>query len=203
MHQKNIIMKLSVLIPNLGYTENVKFLLEKLDKNKTDEFTFEVIIFDQSDDDDFKLINEMVKSFEFCTLVRSSVKSISNARLQLLKLAKGEYVVFIDSDDMISDNYLKKIYSSLKINSFPDILLVNYQDCVQNKKPVLNNVKVGDDYESIYEQFMYGGQFASMWRKIFRKDLFNDFDKIDTSIQYGEDWLLSYYIFNNSKTIFL
>ena len=160
------------------------------------------MIFDQSDNNDFQLISKTVKQLPFCTLLHSSIKSISNARIQLLKVAKGEYSVFIDSDDMISDRYLEKIHNSLKINGYPDVLLVNYQNCVKNKKPTINDVNVTNDFNAIYDEFLYGAQFASMWRKIFKTNLFKDFDKIDTSIQYGEDWLLTYYIFNNSKTIF-
>lgn len=42
--------------------------------------------------------------------------SIGKKRQQLLEIAKGEYIVFIDDDDWISPEYIKKILAALSSN---------------------------------------------------------------------------------------
>ena len=80
---------------------------------------------------------------------------------------------------------------------------------------IMNGAKVGSNCiigacslitqgKVIPDNSLVMGAPGKVVRELTEKDILSieDFDKIDTSIQYGEDWLLSYYIFNNSKTIF-
>ena len=67
------------------------------------------------------LINELSKQYngsevEVISLTDSGEKTIGEKRNILLNQAKGEYVCFVDDDDMISKDYILKILTALESN---------------------------------------------------------------------------------------
>jgi glycosyltransferase involved in cell wall biosynthesis len=68
----------------------------------------------------FKKLNKhLTKQIKFCSDVEllanidSGEKSIGLKRNELLRSAKGEYVVFIDDDDWVSNDYVFKILTAI------------------------------------------------------------------------------------------
>lgn len=44
---------------------------------------------------------------EILTLIDNKVRSIGKKRQNLIDIAEGEYIAFIDDDDRVSDNYIE------------------------------------------------------------------------------------------------
>ena len=100
---------ISVIIPCYN---SAKYIVETLDSVKNQTFNdFEIIIVnDGSTDNSEEIINKYIhenKSINIVLVVQDN-KGLSGARNTGAKHAKGEYIVFIDSDDKIHPNYLKK-----------------------------------------------------------------------------------------------
>ena len=85
---------LSILIPTVVGREH---LLERLRSVLNPQLTEDVEVIEQKDNKEI---------------------SIGKKRQELLEKATGEYVVFIDDDDMISEDYVKSIIKALE--SEPD-----------------------------------------------------------------------------------
>lgn len=131
---------------------------------------------------------------------------VTNARLQGVKVAKGEWIGFVDGDDVIeTDMYEFLLENALKYNvsiahcgyqmMFPDGR-VNYfhnTGCIieQDGKKGLIDLLEGTIVE------------PGLWNKLFRKDLFEDLlngnDFIDLSIRINEDLLMNFMLFGHSK----
>lgn len=56
-------------------------------------------------------------SIEIVSLMDQGQRSIGMKRNELKHLAKGDYIVFVDDDDAISDNYLEAITESILLYS--------------------------------------------------------------------------------------
>ena len=129
-------MKLSIIIPYYDTYEETKKLLSILEAQLTDEV--EIIIIEDSQDD-------RVLEFKNCKLIRSKTNyGLSWARNQGIKKAKGEYLVFIDSDDSISDDYIQTILNKINTSDFDycyfswKLMNQGYEVIIKNEPPEWN-----------------------------------------------------------------
>ena len=109
-------MKLSIIIPAYNSQEYLDKLLETLGKQLPTNC--EVIVID----DGSKVPISVPK---WVRLIRKENGGASSARNVGLDNAKGEYIVFIDSDDMVTDDYIAQIMDALKDN--PDYVYLSWE----------------------------------------------------------------------------
>lgn len=148
---------ISVIIPTYNRNEKLLKLLQCLQKQMQDNV--EVIVIDDHSDNPLKL--DFPEWLKYIRLEENS-GGASVPRNIGLDNAKGKYICFIDSDDMISDNYLETIinktkeewdycYISWKSQKM-NIIIYNeppkWNCCVWNciyKKELIGNVRFRED----------------------------------------------------------
>lgn len=98
------LIKLSIIIPYYNRPEYIKKLMDKLSTQLTDEV--EVIIVDDCSP----------TPLDYPNVIRLEENSggASIPRNIGLDNAKGKYIVFIDSDDLVSDDYIQTILNKTK-----------------------------------------------------------------------------------------
>lgn len=101
-------MKLSLIIPVYNNEEFMVKLLPQLEKQLTDEV--EVIICDGTPTD-----TSYIDSYTNIH-IKEEDKGVGDARNKGLERATGEYIGFIDSDDMVADNYIESILNAIESN---------------------------------------------------------------------------------------
>ena len=94
-------MKLSIVIPYHNAKEYTDELLDRLEPQITDDV--EVIIVDDGSKVAYKT------GYEWAKVIRKRNGGCATARNRGLKVAKGDYVAFIDADDMVPDYYIEKL----------------------------------------------------------------------------------------------
>ena len=99
-------IKLSIIIPTYNRNEYIVNLLDKLKQQITDEV--EVIVVD-----DYSDIPLQEGWFKYIYLTENS-GGASIPRNIALDNAKGKYIVFIDADDLVSDDYIQTILDKTK-----------------------------------------------------------------------------------------
>lgn len=107
-------VKISVIIPNYN---NAKFLKKSIssvyDQSLKDIET--ICIDDGSTDDSLKVLDELKQEFSTLKVISQENQGQGNARNAGLKIAAGEYVAFLDSDDVfIDENALERMYELAK-----------------------------------------------------------------------------------------
>ena len=97
--------KLSIVIPTYNCKDYTDELLSCLDKQMTDEV--EVIVVDDGSkikyETDYKWVNLIHK-------VNGGPASARNAGLDA---STGEYIAFIDGDDLVADNYISALLAKI------------------------------------------------------------------------------------------
>lgn len=73
------------------------------------------------------------KDVELIVLLENRRRSIGQKRNHLLEMSKGEYVVFVDDDDRISDDYVEKLLAAISYN--PDCVIFDVSVTINNGPP--------------------------------------------------------------------
>ena len=110
-------MKLSIIIPYYNAEPYTGELLRVLAPQVSDKV--EVILIDDGSRVPFKT------DYQFVKVIRQKNKGVSSARNHGLDIAKGDYISFIDADDLVARDFVLKILT--KINDEPDVIELSWK----------------------------------------------------------------------------
>lgn len=115
-------MILSIVVPVYNVQNYLKKCIDSLFDQDLDTSNYEVIaINDGSTDHSLVLLESLKKNYTSLKIITQDNKGLSGARNAGIEKAKGDYILFVDSDDYILKNTLAKITKIAKKNNL-DIL---------------------------------------------------------------------------------
>ena len=107
---------LSICIPMYNVEAYIEDLMKAIDSQES-EFSFEVILVDDgSTDTTAEIVNSFITGKNKYTMIRQENAGISAARNTAINHASGEYICFVDGDDLIADNSIQSLVSAAKEN---------------------------------------------------------------------------------------
>ncbi len=123
-------------------------------------------------------------------------KGVANARNQALKLAGGDYIGFVDSDDYIEPDMYEILLSEFEKNDC-DIAMCSYQiNDAQKGEDKSERILAADAMKNIaYGEYEYG----VLWNKLYKKAAADGIEM--PNLSYSEDLVYNYYVFKNAKTV--
>lgn len=95
---------LSIIIPTLNEEKNLANLIDNINEQKFKNL--EIIVSDGNSNDKTK---EIALSYD-CKFINSNKKSPADQRNNGVKLARGEYLLFLDADSMLPADFISKAY---------------------------------------------------------------------------------------------
>lgn len=201
--------KISVIIPSYNVE---KYITECLESIVNQTIGFEniqlIIVDDFSTDKTFEIAKRYEEKYSNCIVKRLGIRSGSagKPRNEGIKLAKGKYLMFADSDDMFELNAFEKMYNEIETRN-ADFIIANWQwveeDGEKWNKPAFDLERFENFKLSIYD---YDKSFwvmnSSMSNKIFRREFIND--KNIKCLEYipGEDTYFSMWAFLEAKNVY-
>lgn len=109
-------IKVSVIVPIYNSAKYLEKCIESLINQTLKDI--EIILIDGgSTDGSIKIIESYLKKDKRLIFLKENLKNQASARNLGLKQAKGEYISFIDSDDWVESDFLKKLYDNAKKNN--------------------------------------------------------------------------------------
>lgn len=197
MRKKEDKYDVSVIIPVYN-TE--KYLDECLKSvlNQNMSGTMQIIVIDDGSTDKSPDILNRYESYPFpvggmeLKVVHKENGGLSSARNAGLELAEGRYVFFLDSDDILTSDCIRKCVVAAKAND-ADFVQVQYARKMGDKLKKLDSIRTGTYME--YSDMCQIPGFATM--KLFRRELF---DHIDFPEDYWfEDTIIHLNVFPKCK----
>ncbi len=166
---------ISVIVPVF----NIRNYIEKCVKSIISQTydNIEIILVDDGSTDGSGLIcDTLAKIDNRIRVVHKSNGGLSDARNIGIDLCSGSYVTLVDGDDMISDEYVQKLFNIItKTNA--DIAICKHIDFFNQeylKQKSTNKFKIFSSEEAIKEIITNGSFTTSAWGKLYRRDLFKD-----------------------------
>lgn len=164
--------KVSVIMPVYNVEEYVEQAIMSVLKQTYSNF--ELIIVDDGTEDNSALICEgYMKKDSRIQLIHKRNGGLSDARNYGLKYAKGDYIYFIDSDDYIEENLLKKCVETIERDS-SDMVVFNYRKVEQNGNDIGNSmfrpeiIDIDDEYSFISSYLLEYKLGWEAWGRMFR-----------------------------------
>lgn len=208
-------MKLSIIIPIYNSEKYLRECIESILKQTFKDFEL-ILIDDGSTDgsgeicDEYKMKNDNIK------VVHKSNKGQARRRNDGISIAAGDYILMVDSDDMIEPDmcstmisYIKKydadcvcagykrLFSDGSMTEYPEFDMVEVYENSDIIKDTLLKRFIGAEYKSIKPMM------PSACTKIYKRStivannvIFQDVKKI-----YSEDLLFNFEFFNVAKTV--
>ena len=173
-------MKLSIIVPVYNVEKYIRLCMESIFKQGLDENDYEVIIVnDGTPDKSMEMITDIIVAHQNIRVINQDNQGISIARNNGLEMATGEYIQFLDSDDLLIDNslpYLLDKATSLKADLVvADFIIMNDEQISQiNNKPIVQTD--GTIQERINEElFTYdlNPHFCFVWNALYKRDFLN------------------------------
>lgn len=131
-----------------------------------------ILVNDGSPDRCGKICDEYANRDIRVIVIHKENGGLSSARNAGLEISKGEYIIFIDSDDWIDKNYIESLHQDLKDNdadiAVPAFCFL-YEDGSSAVDPRIQNKTVFSAEESL-ECFLFNGYLtpcvaSKMWKK--------------------------------------
>ena len=97
---------ISFIIPAYNAEKTIKRAVESIVNQKETTLDFEIVVIDDGSNDKTE---EIVKVYPEVNYYKTENKGVSAARNLGIKKAKGDYIIFVDSDDYVSDSLLSDI----------------------------------------------------------------------------------------------
>lgn len=198
--------KVSIIVPVFNKKKYLNGVLESIRQQEFNDF--ECILVDDGSTDGSQNICDVFskKDTRFIT-VHMSNSGVSNARNTGLKQARGKYITFIDADDSIDINYLKKLVDDIE-NTGADLVITGmkkyWEDTskVEYLKTPINGLYT---FKEILPQFaeiqLKTGIFGFCCGKIFKKEIANNIF-FDVSISLAEDFDFYLKIYPKVKKVY-
>lgn len=167
--------KLSILIPTLGKRRDQFKLLEShLLQQKS------------------KIKSGIV---EIVTMSNTGEKSIGFYRNELIKIARGEYICFIDDDDWVADEYIECLLAAIHTNPDCCSLVGEYWNDGKYDRLFYHSLKYDSWYEDAFGYYRFPNHLNCI-----RKELIKDIPFKEVSHGEDSDWSMLIHTLNRIKT---
>lgn len=170
---------LSIILPIFNMEEHLNQCVYSI-LNQTYKDYELILVDDGSIDKSAQMCDEYAEQDNRVIVIHKENGGLSDARNTGVKVAKGEYIFFIDSDDFLDDNQaLEKIVNRLK-NSKADVLNFGFKKYYANEDKGYNYFKIDKNMPIEYYKHEKGFEFliqnslyiASAWNKVVKRELF-------------------------------
>ena len=194
--------EISVIVP--AYNAE-KYISKCLDSILGQTFkNFEIIVVnDGSKDNTLALLNEyQLKHPETVKVIDQQNQGLSMTRNNAIKEAKGNYFIFVDSDDYIKPDMLEKLYNAAKDGNFD--VVASDVDCIYPDKTIKIDSGVPTNRTSLTQddkKALFFGVYPTVWNKIYKREIFDNKDLLFEPGIWFEDVLFYHKLIPNINSI--
>lgn len=194
---------ISVIIPAYNIEKYIARCLESVCRQTYSNLEI-IVVDDGSSDNTGRIADDFAKKDKRITVIHKENAGVSAARNTGLDFAQGDYIGFVDGDDLIEpDMYELLIQNALKYQA--DISHCGYQMVFPDQVDYYHNtgeILVQDNVQGVYDLVKADKVEPGLWNKLYRKDLIGK-SRLDENIRINEDLLFNYLLFKKAnKSVF-
>lgn len=210
---------LSIIVPVYNGAEYLSSCIQCIEKQDS-EYVEVIIVDDGSTDSSYSLALELKEQYKNIKVITKKNKGLSDTRKVGMEAAQGEYLYFLDVDDIIAENAVKLLIESARkyqadIIAFNSINVKAEIENISNAYELAENQILKSKYigrsikkETVYDGLEFVNQsleseegfFPPVWLAAYRKDFLEKIDVKFIDIIH-EDLVFSIDVCLKAKTI--
>lgn len=186
----------SIIVPVYNIEKYLSKCIESILKQTFGDFEL-ILVDDGSTDGSSIICDKYVSQDKRVKVIHKKNGGLVSARQTGCKIAKGKYIICVDGDDWVSNDYLACLYNIIKIHS-PDIICFGYYNVINNHKyeqlfPINPGFYPKEDIiKKIYPILIQTKNMKAfppnIWGKAFKRELYViEQLSLNDKIKIGED----------------
>ena len=187
-------MKFSILVPVYNVEKYLEQCVESL-LNQTYKGEYEIILVDDgSTDSSGKICDEYAEKYPQIKVIHKKNEGLVSSRQTGIAEAKGEYSLFVDSDDFADTDLLLTVSDCIERNENPDMVIYSFRyysdGKTKDRKSVLcenETVFEGENKKDIYEALAFTTYITALWIKAVKTNILKN-DPTDYSLYFQRIW---------------
>lgn len=169
-------MIFSVIVPIYNVEQ---YLIECVESVLLQDFNdYEIILVnDGSTDGSAEICNKYAEKYPQISVIHKENEGNSVARNLGIKRSKGDYVIFLDSDDFWEGtNVLSDLFEIIKKDNNPDVIFhgLTNRKGIEKEQHIkdFSEIKENNDFVSDFEYLVSNGiYYGSVWSKVLKREL--------------------------------
>ena len=193
-----IMVKLSVIIPVYNLESDIEICYQSIKKQTFQNWEL-IMVNDGSIDHSKEILDKIATTDSRVRVVTTPNYGVSHARNIGLDKAQGPYILFIDGDDVIEENYFQEMLSTI-IKTSSDIVFTShyYKDNIKLPTTLLNFKEI--DTQHLLKYHLKFQFISSLCFCIFNRKILSHI-RLAESIKTLEDWEFLFQVIQKSTKI--
>lgn len=163
--------KVSIIIPVYGVEKYIEKCLVSI-LYQTYENIEVIVVNDGTKDNSMEIVEKYIED-ERLKIVNKENRGQSSARNAGLKEATGEYVLYVDGDDWVEENWVENILKEIKDEDVGIFSFTIYDD---SKKEKIGNIKYDLEYRAKNKGYLYFEDYNfAVWNKVYKREYIKNF----------------------------
>lgn len=199
----------SIIIPVYNKANYITKLLDDIIHQSVEDYEV-ILVDDKSTDESVAVIQQYISDKpRFKLITNAENHGPSYSRNKGIEAAKGEYILFVDSDDKLESVYLSRL-NNVVIKEQPDIVIFSFsEDYLDNEGKVSHHLLRTAETSSFKLKYSEKGldmsaeadAFKNMiisleenvmlgypWNKVYKKSIIDEFNiRFPEDLRFGED----------------
>lgn len=190
---------ISIIIPVYNVENYIKNCIDSCLSQTYDNFEI-IAVNDGSTDSSGKILDLYKDVDARVKVIHKNNEGVAKTRLIGIEYSKGDYLLFLDSDDTLPSNSLELLMNSIKENN-SDIAVGGYCECYENGKKIFKQSPTCKSMttEQYIELLLLSKVANGACFKLYKRELANNLEHV--YLKLGEDTVLLIQLLFKAKKI--
>lgn len=189
----------SIVVPVYNVRSYVHECLKSVDDQCYKNFEV-IIVNDGSTDDSLEICQRFIENKPNFKIISQLNQGLSEARNSGVKVARGDYLIFLDSDDYWDNHDFLSLMNECIQKKESDVILFGYKKYFENKNNFIARIHYNYE-ENLYKIIKEGLFITSAWNKAIKRKFFIDNSLFFIKGIYSEDIDWCYRILCNTNKV--
>ncbi len=190
---------ISIVVPVYNSQQYLSNCLDSI-LNQTYHNLEIVLVNDGSTDNSLNILEEYQKKDKRIKIISTENHGVSHARNVGIQNVTGDYITFVDSDDILEIDTIETLYKDI-IDNNADLVQCNHYINEYEYFYTYDNITINGDKE-VFHKFLVESICCTVWGKLYKKEVFNSVS-FNEYYNNHEDELFQFDIIKNCKVVVL